>query len=102
MSSLKSRVLVAVVGIPVLLWIVLWAPKLVIMIALAVLAGIGAMELQQCVSGVKKGEIIGISAIVAVFTVTWYYERPEWIAMLIVTEYECWKQVRVRPSIHSS
>jgi len=86
MSSLKSRVLVAVVGIPVLLWIILWAPKLVIMIALAVLAGIGAMELQQCVSGVKKGEIVGISAIVAVFTVTWYYERPEQIAMLIVVE----------------
>jgi len=89
MSSLKSRVLVAVVGIPVLLWIILWAPKLVIMIALAVLAGIGAMELQQCVSGVKKGEIVGISGIVAVFTVTWYYERPEQIAMLIITEVLC-------------
>ena len=73
MSSLKSRVLVAVVGVPVLLWVVLWAPSIVMMAALCVLAGFGAMELQQCVSGVKRSELTGMSAIVAVLTVTWYY-----------------------------
>lgn len=86
MSSLKSRVLVAVVGVPVLLWVVLWAPSIVMMAALCVLAGFGAMELQQCVSGVKRSELTGMSAIVAVLTVTWYYERPEHISMLVLIE----------------
>ena len=37
MSSLQSRVLVAVIGVPVLAWVVLWAPMLVMMAALALL-----------------------------------------------------------------
>lgn len=86
MTSLKSRVLVAVVGVPVLLWVVLWAPSVVIMAAIALLAGIGGVELQQCVSGVKKGEIVGLSAIVPVFTVVWYYEWPEYIPLLVMIE----------------
>ena len=86
MSSLKSRVLVSVVGVPLLLWVVLWAPSIVIMAAVALLAGIGGMELQQCVSGVKRGELVGISAIVPVFTVAWYYERPEHVALLVLIE----------------
>jgi hypothetical protein len=53
MSSLKSRVLVAVVGIPVLLWVVLCAPKLVIMAVLAVLAGIGALMIVRSGKGKK-------------------------------------------------
>ena len=89
MTSLKSRVLVAVLGIPLLLYIVLLGPSLLLMAALALLAGIGAVELQQCVSGMKKGEIIGISAVVAVFTVSWYYEHPERIAMLVIIEAIC-------------
>lgn len=86
MSSLGSRVLVAVIGVPVLLWVVLWAPSIVMMAALCLLAGIGAMELQQCVSGVKRSELVGLSAIAAVFTVAWYYERPEHIGLLVVIE----------------
>jgi len=86
MTSLKSRVLVAVLGIPLLLYIVLWGPSLLLMAALALLAGIGGMELQQCVSGVQKGEMIGLSAIVPVFTVAWYYQRPEHIALLVLLE----------------
>ena len=34
MSSLQSRVLVAVIGVPVLVWVVLWAPPLVMLVAL--------------------------------------------------------------------
>ena len=58
MSSLKSRVLVAVVGVPVLLWVVLAAPRVVIEYMLVLLAGIGGAELQQCVSGKQKGELV--------------------------------------------
>ena len=86
MSSLQSRVLVAVIGVPVLVWVVLWAPSLVMMAALALLAGIGAMELQKCVSGVKRSELVGLSAICAVFTVEWYYDRPAHMALLFVLE----------------
>lgn len=86
MSSLQSRVLVAVIGVPVLVWVVLWAPSLVMMAALALLAGIGAMELQKCVSGVKRSELVGLSAICAVFTVEWYYDRPAHMALLFILE----------------
>ena len=86
MSSLQSRILVAVVGVPVLLYVVLAAPPLVMMAALCVLAGVGAIELQQCVSGVKRSELIGMGAIAAVFTVEWCYDRPDHIALLFVLE----------------
>ena len=86
MSSLKSRVLVSVVGVPLLLWVVLGAPTIVMMAALCILAGIGGMELQQCVSGVKRSDMVVFSAIVAVLTVAWYYERPEHIAFLVLIE----------------
>ena len=83
---MKSRILVAVVGVPVLLYVVLAAPPIVMMAALCVLAGVGAIELQQCVSGVKRSEWIGMGAIAAVFTVEWYYDRPDQIALLFVLE----------------
>ena len=86
MSSLASRILVAVIGVPVLLWVVLWAPSVVMLVALCLLAGIGTMELQQCVSGIKKGEIVGLSAIFPVLLVAWAYERPEHLTILVVLE----------------
>ena len=86
MSSLQSRILVAVVGVPVLLYVVLAAPPIVMMAALCILAGVGAIELQQCVSGVKRSELVGISAIAAVFTVEWYYDRPDHVVMLFLLE----------------
>lgn len=85
-DSLKSRILVAVVGVPVLVYIVLWAPSVVMLIALCLLAGIGSMELQRCVSGVKRSELMGMGAVAAVFVVEWYYDRPEAIALLLVIE----------------
>ena len=84
MSSLKSRVLVAVIGVPVLVAIVLWAPDVVIMVALALLAAIGGIELQQCVSGEKKSVLIGLSAVVAGLTVVCYYLWPQYAAMMVM------------------
>jgi phosphatidate cytidylyltransferase len=81
-----QRVLVAVIGVPILVYVVLWAPVLVMAAALMLLAGIGAMELQRCVSGVKRSELAGMSAICAVFVVAWYYDRPAHIALLVVLE----------------
>ena len=50
---MKSRILVAVVGVPVLVWVALYAPSIVLMLALCVLAGIGGHELYCCVGGEK-------------------------------------------------
>ena len=87
MNSLQSRVLVSVIGVPVLVWVVLWAPPIVMLIALCLLAGIGAMELQKCVSGgVKEKNLQAISVIYAVAVVLWYYWQHENMEMLLVAE----------------
>ena len=67
MSSLKSRVLVAVVGVPVLLWVVLWAPVYVVSIALALLSAIGAYELMKCVGAYSPWRLS--TAVLACFVV---------------------------------
>ena len=87
MSSLKSRVLVAVIGVPVLLWVVLWAPAIVLTVAVAVLAVIGADELMKCVgahSYMRHGAIVA-----AALSVVWSQTRMAdhiavlWVAYLI-------------------
>ena len=89
MTSLKSRVLVAVVGVPVLLWVVLGAPVAVVAFMLTVLAGIGGAELQQCVGGVKESTFVGISAILAMAVVQVYARQPGWIGILAVIGVLC-------------
>ena len=84
MSSLKSRVLVSVVGVPLLLWVVLGAPTVVMMAALCLLAGIGAFELQQCVSSGERGGLTATSAIMAALTVWWYYRGAEDLSLLVL------------------
>lgn len=83
---MKSRILVAVVGVPVLLYVVLAAPPIVIMVALCILAGVGGIELQKCVSGEKRSELIGMSAVAACLTVEWYFDRPEHAVTLFLLE----------------
>lgn len=46
---MRSRILVAVVGVPLILLVILWAPLVVLELVLALLAGIGAWELMNCV-----------------------------------------------------
>ena len=46
---MKSRLLVAAVGIPVLIGMIFFAPVWVMAVALAILSGIGALELGKCV-----------------------------------------------------
>src|SRR5699024_6594529 len=47
--SMKARVLVAVVGIPFLLFVLAWAPDWATMVLLALMCAIGAMELMHAV-----------------------------------------------------
>ena len=51
---MKSRILVAVIWVPVLLYIVLAGPPVLMALALVLLAGSGGCELQDCVSGKKQ------------------------------------------------
>ena len=85
MSSLKSRVLVSVVGVPLLLWVVLAAPVQVIIAALMILTGIAAFELMNCVGVGKTTFLMGwtiVSAALAVFT--YYAQLIDVSAWLII------------------
>ncbi|MCX4372183.1 MAG: phosphatidate cytidylyltransferase [Dysosmobacter sp.] len=81
---MRSRILVAVVGVPALLYVVLGAPSIVMALALIALAGVGTMELQQCVSGTKKAELAAFSALLAGLTVGWYFNTPERVSVLFL------------------
>lgn len=81
---MKSRILVAAVGIPALLYVVLAAPPWVMMAALCLLAGIGGMELQRCVGGVKRSELVSVSTVAAAVTVGWIYDRDHHLSIIIM------------------
>ncbi|MBQ9492824.1 MAG: phosphatidate cytidylyltransferase [Oscillibacter sp.] len=83
---MNTRILVAVAGIPALLLIVLYSPRPVLCGALCALAGLAGMELQQCVSGQRRGVMAVVSAVLPVFTVLWYYKMTEPPALLWTLE----------------
>ena len=74
---MKSRVLVAAVGVPALLYVVLAAPPMAMSLALVILASIGGVELQQCVSGKDRRDLAVMSGVCAGLTVTWYFGMPD-------------------------
>ena len=78
---MKSRILVSVVGIPLLVGIILWTPALVITAALAILAAIGAYEMMKCV-GMENSLLMGMTVAVAGVAVQRYYEGAEYITFL--------------------
>ena len=65
MSSLKSRLLVSAVCIPLLLWIVLCGPVWVLRFALAILSMIAAWEMLMCV-GLQKGKAPNVFTVLTV------------------------------------
>ena len=76
---MKTRILVAVVGVPILLYIVLLAPEWVLAAALAALSGVGAYELLKCV-GVKSGGLLcRLTVCFAVWAVLCGWGLPEWL-----------------------
>ena len=86
MSSLQSRVLVAVIGVPVLAWVVLWAPLPVLAAAVCALAGIGGVELQRCVSGMKMNGLVAMSGLFPAFTVGCYFLAPQYVGVVLCAE----------------
>ena len=77
---MKSRILVAVVGVPVLAWVVLWAPVAVMEYALAALAMIAAYEMMKCVGLLEEGKQPGFLVWVTAFAAFWTVvgEQRDW------------------------
>lgn len=76
---MKSRILVAVVGVPVLLYVVLWAPVRVLAAALMLLAGFGGEELYRCVSKERSGFLPAAAAVIPWLTVWFCYGCPDYM-----------------------
>ena len=81
---MKSRILVAAVGIPALLYVVLAAPPIVMALVLSALAGIGSWELQNCVSSGERRGWESMGVLLSAWAVWVYYKRPEHIAIFFV------------------
>ena len=85
---MRSRVLVSVIGVPIILVVILWAPVWVLAVALALLSAIAAFELMRCVGVVKSaGQSCVLSNTVilgALFAVFVQYQYDDLYAALIV------------------
>ena len=82
MSSLQSRVLVAVVGVPLLLYVVLAAPPWAMALALMILAAVGGYELQRCAGGNDKLQFT--SGLYAAFIVIWSFQGLDFLELLFL------------------
>ena len=86
MTSLKSRVLVMIVGVPLLAWVVLAAPAVVLKYAIGALALIGAYELMKCV-GVNQRSFLFVWTMVCAFAaaiVPAAYAPVRWILYVLL------------------
>lgn len=60
---MKSRLLVAALGVPLILWVFLCAPVFVLGVLVMLLSGIGAFELMKCVKAPKSRQFgVGLAA----------------------------------------
>ena len=85
---MKSRILVSVVGITLLLYVVLAASPIILVAALTVLNTIAAYELQYCVTGgAKRGGRLGlVMAQAGLWPMLLYFFAPRYIPLYCVLE----------------
>ncbi|MDE7219458.1 MAG: phosphatidate cytidylyltransferase [Oscillospiraceae bacterium] len=76
---MRSRIFVAVVGVPILLYIVLWGHPLLLLFALALLAGVGGWELYRCVSKERDGFLSAVAVFIPCLTVGFCYSCPDYV-----------------------
>lgn len=79
---MKSRILVAAVGVPLLLYVVLAAPPWTMALALIILAAVGGYELQRCVGGNDKLQAAG--GLYAAFLVAWTFQGLDFLELLFL------------------
>ena len=81
---MKSRILVSVVGVPLILVVVLWAPIWVMAAFLTALSAIAAWELMHCV-GAQEHKVLCVIAIAgAAFSVGFAYFKVYIYSELVV------------------
>ena len=81
---MKSRILVAVVGVPLILLVVLWAPTWVLAAFLAALSAVAAWELMKCVGAGKYTLLIVATVVCAAFSVGFAYYKVYIYGELVV------------------
>ena len=85
---MRSRVLVSVIGVPIILVVILWAPVWVLAVTLALLSAIAAFELMRCVGVVKSAgqscDLSNTAILGALFAVFVQYQYDDLYAALIV------------------
>ncbi len=91
---MKQRILVAVVGVPLLLFILIWAPEWATMVLVMLLSIIGASELLTAVCGKEKGtRLCGLTRTMSVFIVFNGFSQvdfPEFSTSRIILEIIPW------------
>ena len=81
---MKSRLLVSAVGVPLIFWVVLWAPIKVFAAFLAALSAIAAWELMKCV-GAQQHRLLCIGAVLgAIFSVGFSFVKVYIYGELVV------------------
>lgn len=70
---MRSRILVSVVGVPLILLVVLWAPVSVLAASLAALSAIAAWELMKCVGALEHRALCAAAVLGAAFSVGFAY-----------------------------
>ncbi len=81
---MKSRLLVSAVGVPLIFWVVLWAPMWVFAVFLAALSAIGAWELMKCVGAGRHRLLNGAAVLCAAFSVGFVYANAYIYGELVV------------------
>ncbi len=85
---MRSRILVSVVGVPVLLYVVLLAPEWVMAVALAILSGIAAGEMMECVGLLQNSRFLSrITVYAAVWTPLCAAFLPQWRGLSLLVFY---------------
>lgn len=77
---MRSRILVAAVGVPILLYVVLWGPEWLLAVSLAALSGVGAYELMKCVGALEANRLLcQMTVVFSVWAVLCGWALADWL-----------------------
>jgi len=82
---MKTRILVAAVGLPLLLLVLLVMPAIATGILIAAMSVIAVYELLFCTGLVRDIRLVGVSALMALFVGIWNSGYREWDVFLLAT-----------------
>lgn len=75
----------AAVGVPLIFWLILWAPEWVLALALALLSGVGAYELMNCVGAMRACKpLCWLTVACAMLAAAAPWAAPGWLLPLLI------------------